>query len=392
MYIIRNGCVVTEHELLQGQDLLISGSDIVGIKECGSYRSPDEAVIIDARGGFVAPGFVDIHSDYIEHMAAPRPSSLMDFTLSLREAEKELITHGITTMFHSLSIYKYSEFLSNPIRTPENTRKFIALIESTHQRRHLIRHRFHARFEIDNIDRIDELAGYIEARQVHLVSFMDHTPGQGQYRDLEKYRTILKSSRAVSDEAVDVLIEQSRGREKITLAGLERIARLAADRHIAVASHDDDTVDKVRLMRGVGTSISEFPITLEVAREAHELGMYTVAGAPNVILGGSHSGNISAEEAIRENVIDILCSDYYPAALLHAVFHLADNGGHDLVDMFRLVTLHPAQAVHMDDVIGSLEEGKRADVLIINRDESDFPVITHAFVDGQPALQLNYRE
>jgi alpha-D-ribose 1-methylphosphonate 5-triphosphate diphosphatase len=392
LYIITNGCLVTEHELLEGHDLVIEGNDIAAVRERGTYRVPAGAVFVDARGGFVAPGIIDIHSDYIEHIAAPRPTSIMDFGLSLRVAERELAAHGVTTMFHSLSIYKFTEFLANPIRSPENTAKLIERIDAARSGRPLIRHFFHARFEIDNVDRLAELEAHLEAGRVHLLSFMDHTPGQGQYRDLEKYRSIMKGYRAISDEAIDVLIERSRGREKIDTAGLERLARKAAGKGVAVASHDDDTVEKVRLMRELGASITEFPVTMDVAREAHALGMYTVAGAPNVLLGGSHAGNVSAEEAIRENVVDILCSDYYPAALLHAVFYLADRCGRDLVDAFKLVTLHPAQAVRMDDRIGSLEEGKRADVIVVGRDESDFPVITRAFVAGRPALEINYPE
>jgi alpha-D-ribose 1-methylphosphonate 5-triphosphate diphosphatase len=390
-FILTNGRVVTPERVLDDHELFISGRTIVDVRKAGS-PVPDGATVVDARGGFITPGFIDIHSDYIEHMAAPRPSSVMDFGMSLREAEKELVTHGITTMFHSLSIFQFSEFLPNPLRTPENTKKFADLIESTHSSRHLIRHRFHARFEIDNIARVDELSGYIDARQVHLVSFMDHTPGQGQYRDLEKYRTILKSYRNLNDEGIDEIIRQSQSREKITLEGLRRVADLARTRGIAVASHDDDTPEKVRLVHGIGVTVSEFPITMESAWEARRLGMFTTAGAPNVILGGSHAGNISATAAVLEGAVDILCSDYYPAALLHAVFFLIDRHGLDPAAVFKLVTANPARAVRMDDMIGSLEPGRRADVLVINRDSGKFPVITDAFVDGYPTLQFHYRE
>jgi phosphonate metabolism protein PhnM len=392
LYIITNGKLVLEDEVLSGYDILIEDNIIAGIKPSGSYVIPVATEVVDARLGYVSPGFIDIHADYIEHMAAPRPSSIMDFRLSLKEAEKELITHGITTMFHSLSIYKYSEFLPNPIRMPENTRKFIDLIDSTHRSKHLIRHRFHARFEIDNVDRIDELVDYITEKKVHLVSFMDHTPGQGQYRNLETYRKILKGYRNLSDASIDEIIAKSQSREKMTMDGLRRVADIAIANNIAVASHDDDSIAKVHLVRGFGTTITEFPVTMEVAAEASRLGMHTVAGAPNVILGGSHSGNISAAEAIREKTVDILASDYYPAALLHAVFFLVNNLGLGLCEMMRLVTINPARAVRMDDTIGSIKEGKRADIIVINRDGSDFPVITNAFVDGKPIMQLNYRE
>lgn len=183
--------------------------------------------VIDAAGGYVAPGFIDLHSDYIEHMAAPRPTSLMNFHLSLREAEKELITHGITTMFHSLSIYKSSEFSHKPIREPENVRKFIEMIHQTHHTKHLIRHRFHARFEIDSIEEVENLKSYIAECKVHLISFMDHTPGQGQYRDLEIYRKTIKGYQELSDEEIDRVITKHQHKEKLTLEGIKEIATLA---------------------------------------------------------------------------------------------------------------------------------------------------------------------
>ena len=119
--------------------------------------------------------------------------------------------------------------------------------------------------------------------------------------------------------------------------------------------------------------------------------MYTIAGAPNVLLGGSHSGNLSAEEAIRNGVIDILCSDYYPAAMLHAIFSLTEKQGQKLAEMIKLVTLNPAKAVKMEQEIGSIREGKKADLLIIEKLADGFPVITGVFVDGKLIQKTNYR-
>lgn len=392
MYLITNGLIVTEETILDGYDILIQGDKIARISPRGEIKADGRTEVIDAGGGYLAPGFIDIHSDYIEHMAAPRPTSLMDFRLSLRETEKELITHGITTMFHSLSIYKSTEYKYRPIREPENVRRLLELIESSHTSKHLVRHRFHARFEIDNVVEVDNLKSYIAANKVHLVSFMDHTPGQGQYRDLEVYRATLRGYDDVTDEGIDELIRKHMSKEKLTAQGIREIAGMALETGIAVASHDDDSLEKLDLVKGFGATISEFPITLEIARRAKEQGMYTVAGAPNVILGGSHSGNLSAAEAIREKCIDILCSDYYPASLLHAVFYLAERCGQDLADMFRLVTLHPARAVKMDHEIGSIRVGKKADLILIAMIEEDFPVITAVFVDGKLIQRTNYRD
>jgi alpha-D-ribose 1-methylphosphonate 5-triphosphate diphosphatase len=388
MYAIRNGNIVREDRVLSGMDLIVDGDSIADIVPSGDARGCAE---IDARGRYVMPGIVDVHSDYIERMAAPRPKSLMDFSLSLREAERELATHGITTMFHALSLYDHVIFDSNPIRDPENTKRFIDIIEASHSSRHLIRHRFHARFEIDNLRRVEEISSYIRDGKVHLISFMDHTPGQGQYRDLEMYRGTIKGYRDLTDREIDQAIESIQGRAKLEEAEIRGIASLAIANGIAVASHDDDTAQKLAFVQSFGATISEFPITLEAAREARRLGMATVIGAPNVLLGGSHSGNLSAMEAVRDGSADILCSDYYPAAILHAVFRIAEEDGIGLAYATRLATLNPAKAVKMGDELGSLEPGKKADILLVERIEGGFPAVTTVLVDGRLIMTTDYR-
>lgn len=392
MYLITNGQIITEDALLTGYDLLIEGDIIAKIANNGELKADASTQVIDAAGGYITPGFIDIHSDYIEHMAAPRPTSLMDFNMSIREAEKELITHGITTMFHSLSLYKFTEFTHNPIRNPENVRRFIDLIANarTKGHRHLIRHRFHARFEIDNFDEVDNLKTFITEKKVHLVSFMDHTPGQGQYSDLKIYRDIIKGYEHLDDEEIEEIVFRHQTKAKLTIDAMKEIADLARENGIAIASHDDDSTERLELVGGLGATISEFPITLETAHKAKEKGMFTMAGAPNILLGGSHSGNLSAAEAIHADCIDILCSDYYPPSLLHAVFKMHKFYELDLVDIFRLVTINPAKAVKMEHEIGSIKEGKKADLLVIEMMDSEFPVITSVIVDGKLAQQTNY--
>ncbi|MGF7058771.1 phosphonate metabolism protein PhnM [Brassicibacter mesophilus] len=391
MYLITNGQIVMEDRILTGYDLIVENDRIKKIAKKGENHLTSDFEIIDANGGYIAPGFIDIHADYIEHMAAPRPTSLMDFELSIRECEKQLICHGITTMFHSLSLYKSSEFGNNPIRKHENVCKFIDLVEKSHSSRHLIRHRFHARFEIDNLEQINNLKTYINEGKVHLVSIMDHTPGQGQYRNLEIYRETLKGYSKLTDLEIDEIIKNSQSKDKMTINMIREIGYLARKKRIAFASHDDDSIEKLDLVQGLGATISEFPITLEVAKEAKKRGMYTIAGAPNILLGGSHSGNLSAAVAIEHDSIDILCSDYYPAALLHAIFKLHEEYGHDLHQMFKLITINPAKAVNMDNEIGSIKENKKADILIIEKIENNYPAITSVFVDGKLISKTNYR-
>lgn len=390
MYLLTNGRIVTEEGILEGYDILIENDTIRRIAEKGTIKAIGVEKI-DVKKSYIAPGFIDIHSDYIENMASPRPTSIMDFNISLREAEKVLLNNGITTMFHSLSFYGLDLFEHKPVRKRENVVKLMDVINKTHNEKHLIRHRFHARVELDSIDEIENIKNYIKEGNVHLLSFMDHTPGQGQYRNIDTYRNILRGYKNVSDEEIDKMVEERQNKATITVDTMKEMAELAKERNISIASHDDDTVEKIGFMKELGATISEFPITEDVAREARKSGMFTIAGAPNVLLGKSHAGNLSAGDAIKDECIDILCSDYYPAAMLHSVFKLNEEYGINLCEAFKFVTINPAKAVKLDHLIGSIKEGKKADLLIIEKLDG-LPVITSVFVDGKIMSEINYRE
>ncbi|WP_332650050.1 phosphonate metabolism protein PhnM [Lysinibacillus sp. 54212] len=390
MQAIINGIIVTEEQFLTNHIVLVEGNTIHAIVPEADVDLQGMDVL-DARGGYVSPGFVDIHSDYIETIVSPRPTSVMSMNIGLRESERILMTHGITTIFHSLSYYGDDKYSHKAIRNPENVQKCVDAIYASHDEPHLIRHRLHARFEIDSIDQIPNLERNILDGKVHLLSFMDHTPGQGQYRNLEIYKNIMRGYRSMTDQEADVLIQEQADKAKMTLDDIERLSRLAIEHNIAVASHDDDDVAKLQLVQSYGTTISEFPITLDVAREAKKMGMRTIAGAPNILIGGSHSGNLSASEAIQAQVIDIICSDYYPPAMLHGIFELVTKYEEDLHRLFQLVTINPARAVNLDHEIGSIAVGKKADLLIIEQMEDGYPVVTTTMVDGSIIMQTNYR-
>lgn len=390
MLAIINGVIVTEQQFLKNHIVLVEDNLINAIVHEADIELHG-IEILDAKGGYVSPGFVDIHSDYIETIVSPRPTSVMSMNIGLRESERILMTHGITTIFHSLSYYGDDKYSHKAIRNPENVQKCVDAIYASHEEPHLIRHRLHARFEIDSIDQIPNLERNIKDGKVHLLSFMDHTPGQGQYRNLEIYKNIMRGYRSMSDQEANVLIQNQVDKAKMTFDDIERLSRLAIEHNIAVASHDDDDVAKLQLVQSYGTTISEFPITLDVAKEAKKMGMQTIAGAPNILNGGSHSGNLSASEAIQAQVIDIICSDYYPPAMLHGIFELSKQYDEDLHRLFQLVTINPARAVNLDHEIGSIEVGKKADILIIEQMDDGYPVVTTTMVDGNIIMQTNYR-
>ena len=335
--IIRGGTVVCADRVLPDCDVVVIDGRIAAIEPVGASdfdAQPDATMgvlpVVDARGAYVAPGLIDIHSDYVENVASPRPSVVMDLSTSLYKADRELVSHGVTTIFHSLSVYGAHVFDHKPIRDFGNVSALIdrvAALRAGEERDHLIRHRLHMRVELDSVDLYDDIESFLRSGKVDLVSFMDHTPGQGQYRDLLVFGDTLKGYRDVSDEDVRDIVRQQQESQKLTYAQITALAAVARERGVSIASHDDDSEDKLAFMDGLEATISEFPISLDIARAARARGMHTIAGAPNVMLGHSHSGNLSAREAVQAGAIDVLCSDYYPAALLDAVFTLRDQCG-----------------------------------------------------------------
>lgn len=416
--IIRGGTVVCADRVLPDCDVVVIDGRIAAIEPVGASdfdAQPDATMgvlpVVDARGAYVVPGLIDIHSDYVENVASPRPSVVMDLSTSLYKADRELVSHGVTTIFHSLSVYGAHVFDHKPIRDFGNVSALIdrvAALRAGEERDHLIRHRLHMRVELDSVDLYDDIESFLRSGKVDLVSFMDHTPGQGQYRDLLVFGDTLKGYRDVSDEDVRDIVRQQQESQKLTYAQITALASVARERGVSIASHDDDSEDKLAFMDGLEATISEFPISLDIARAARARGMHTIAGAPNVMLGHSHSGNLSAREAVQAGAIDVLCSDYYPAALLDAVFTLRDQCGLDIAKAFALVTINPAKAAGIADEVGSIAVGKRADVLLVreiscgegsgehpvagpdSRAARTMPVVTRAFVGGRSVFRSHY--
>jgi alpha-D-ribose 1-methylphosphonate 5-triphosphate diphosphatase len=347
---------------------------------------------IDAQGRYVMPGMIDIHSDKIEQFIQPRPTAQMDYELALKECERELLMMGITTMYHSLSLYQDEFFGKSPLRTKESVLMLADLIDGIHGRNHLIHHRLHLRIEIDNLAAYDIAKEMIAAGKVHEISFMDHTPGQGQYRDMAIYMdTISKySGREIETLGAEGVAAYHRNKPTLSFAQLKELSDLAHEKGIAVASHDDDVAEKLAVNRALGVDISEFPILIDTAKAAQAMGFHTVVGAPNILLGGSHSGNMSAAQAIREGCADILCSDYYPPSMLHGVFTMFRRHGVPLHVMVNKATLNPARAVKIDQHYGSLEVGKAADLIIVEELDG-YPVVTDVLVDGRPTARVGYR-
>ncbi|MDR2180762.1 MAG: alpha-D-ribose 1-methylphosphonate 5-triphosphate diphosphatase [Synergistaceae bacterium] len=374
-----NGLIVGEQKIIEKHALLIRDGLVTEIVP--EEYIPSDVELIDTEGGYIAPGFIDIHTDFCEQLLQPRPTSMMNFDLALDQVERILSGQGITTVYHSLSLQNEKLQTVKKVRTLEVVEQLARKIWERRRDDGLVRHRLHARIELDNPACLNVVKDWIDKGIVHQISFMDHTPGQGQYRDLEIYKKSTMGYMDMTEEEYELWMGKQDGKEKLSLKQIEELISFAEEHHVAVASHDDDSREKIELVQSMGVRISEFPVTLDVARYAVENRLQTVLGAPNVLLGGSHSGNLSAVEAIINKAGNILCSDYFPAGLLYSVFILHRKHKIPLAECFRLVSLNPAKALMIDRDYGSLAAGKKADVLIIQA--GNIPCITDVFTNGR---------
>jgi alpha-D-ribose 1-methylphosphonate 5-triphosphate diphosphatase len=326
--------------------------------------TPVEDPDITGNGLLLMPGMIDMHGDMIEREVEPRPNVRMPMEMGLRDLDRRLACAGVTTAYAAVSFSPSSTY--GHMRSYEHTSEMIRALRA-HRSALLIDHRVHARFEVTFPAALDVVSDLIAQGLVDLISLCDHTPGQGQYRNLELQAANYANTKGVTlEQAHEALQQRIRDRKETTGdlgATLRAIAQNCALHGVPLASHDDDTIAKVALMQELGANISEFPVTLEAAREARQRGMLTAMGAPNALRGTSYSGNLSAREAHAEGVLDMLAADYHPSAMLPAVLVLSQTDPDGLPGATRLATLNPAKALGLEDR-GQLAIGLRADLMI----------------------------
>ena len=227
------------------------------------------------------------------------------------------------------------------------------------------------------------LEGLIKEHLIDLFSFMDHSPGQGQFRDIMAFKSYYGPVYGKSDAEMDGIIDRKqKTREASSRDMVHKLVRLCHEQGIAISSHDDDSQEKINWLKEMEIGLTEFPVNLEAVEAAHEQGIKICLGSPNVVRGKSQAGNLSVREAIAQGYGDILCSDYAPMTMLHAVMALERLGILPLHEAVRMVSLHPAEAVGIADRTGSLEEGKDADMVLIEQAGS-VPRILKTFVRGR---------
>ncbi|MBB3136354.1 alpha-D-ribose 1-methylphosphonate 5-triphosphate diphosphatase [Rhizobium pisi] len=324
---------------------------------------PVAGAAIDGGGRLLMPGFVDLHGDMIEREIAPRPNAHMPIDFGIHELDKKLAAAGVTTAFAAVSFA--TESVYGHVRSLETTS---AVIEGINRLRDnlLIDHRVHARYEITNVGAAPALERLLNADQIDMVSLTDHTPGQGQYNNLQSYILSISERRAISEEmAAEIVAKRIAMRNNPEIeAKLKEIVALSLKHDLSLASHDDDSVEKVAEMHDLGVTISEFPVTAPAAEEARRRGLWTLMGAPNALRGQSMSGNLSALDAARAGLLSVIAADYHPAAFVPGIFKLADMVEGGLPVAVAMATGNAARSAGLLDR-GEIAIGQRADLVAV---------------------------
>lgn len=322
----------------------------------------------------VYPGFIDMHGDMIELELEPRARVDFPMDVALASLDARLAAAGITTAYAAVSFSRGAR--DGERRSYAHTSQ---VIRDLHRMRGACRvdHRIHARFDITFDNAVGVLGQLLDDDQVDLVSLMDHTPGQGQYRNLEVHVKNKAAHHGISETEARQMVANAiavRTRpQEILMGNIRSVSQMCAQHGVSLASHDDDTVSKAHLMADMGAKIAEFPVTLQAAEAAVAKGLMTAMGAPNAMRGQSYSGNLSARELHAAGLLHILASDYHPGAMLAAVHALASSDPDGLAGAVRLASLNPAKALGLSDR-GELAIGKRADLFV--RDNRGRVVLT----------------
>ncbi len=319
---------------------------------------------VDCAGDYILPGLVELHTDNIERHIEPRPEVDWPHLPALIAHDSELASTGITTVFDAMRV---GSIHSGKGRYIDYARKLADELLSARAAGYFkISHFLHLRAEICSETLLEELATFGPEDRVGIVSLMDHTPGQRQFSDLSALKTYVAKKRGMTDADFVAHVENLRGLqqrfgEKHEAGAVIEAARLGA----ALASHDDTTAQHVEKSSENGVAFAEFPTTFEAAEACRTRNIAVMMGAPNLIRGGSHSGNVAAEDLAKADLLEIVSSDYVPSALLLSAFHLASVWD-DLPRAVATVTRNPAMAVGLDDR-GILNVGLRGDVLRVRR-------------------------
>ncbi|WP_110588335.1 alpha-D-ribose 1-methylphosphonate 5-triphosphate diphosphatase [Microbacterium suaedae] len=381
--ILTNARLVLPDEVIRGS-VRVAGGRVTDIAE-GAMRVGE-----DMQGDYLLPGLVELHTDQVESHFQPRPKRYWDPIPAVIAHDAQMAASGVTTVLDALRIGSGPGENRVSSRTPT---LIDALVHAAGSGILRAEHYVHLRCEVatpDVVEVFDEVGGH---ERVRMISLMDHTPGQRQYADVEAFRTYMVGKHSMSSVQFDDHVSQLHElAARFSDVHRRALAERAAARGIRMAAHDDATQEHVDESAALGVHISEFPTTSAAAHAANRAGQLVVMGAPNIVRGGSHSGNVAAADLLAEGVLDILSSDYVPASPMQAVFRLFGEGAITLPEAAALVSAHPAAAAGLDDR-GAIEPGRRADLVRVHAYEgapsahhppgSPVPIVRGVWREGQ---------
>ena len=336
---------------------------------------------INGNGDYLLPGLIELHTDNLEKSISPRPSVRFPLELAAVNHDRDLISSGITTVCDAIAIGDVTP-KDDSLRIHHYAAMIDAVAEGQAAGRFSTEHFLHLRCELGYEHLYEIIEPYSNHPLLALMSLMDHTPGQRQFIDVQKYKEYYTGRHGVAEAKMDEFIAMRLDNQhRHAVNNRQALVKLSQNKSISLASHDDATVEHVREAIAEGVVLAEFPTTLEAAKEAHHNGLLVLMGAPNVILGGSHSGNVSALELVKLDLVDIISSDYVPRSLLQSAFLISQKTTRPLYEVIKYITLNPAKAIDLDREIGSLEVGKKADFITVH-DDGVVPQILEVYKQG----------
>ena len=373
-WVFANAKIVTATEIIEGAVLIRDGL-IADISTSGAARADR-----DLDGAYLLPGLVELHTDHLEGHYAPRPKVRWNPIAAVLAHDAQVATAGITTVLDALRVGMDED----ADLTLADIRKLADAIEdSVAQDRLRADHFLHLRCEVSAPDCLQAFADFDRDDRVKLASLMDHAPGQRQFVNLETYAYYYQRKLKLTDRDFKLFCEK-RMAESARYSAPNRavIAAACRERGIVLASHDDATSGHVDEAIEQGVRVAEFPTTEEAARASKAAGLGVLMGAPNVMRGASHSGNVSARALAGDGLLDILSSDYIPFSLIQSAFFLGDMvEGISLPQAVAMVSKNPAEAIGLTDR-GVIEQGRRADLVRVRVDDH-VPVVRTVWRQGR---------
>ncbi|MFE7420433.1 alpha-D-ribose 1-methylphosphonate 5-triphosphate diphosphatase [Rhodococcus sp. NPDC057529] len=373
-YVLGHVRAVLPGGILDDARIVVRDGRIVEVGE----PAPGTRIDVDGGGLFCLPGLVDVHSDGLERERLPRPGAELPWMFSMMSFEGKLRAAGVTTVFHGAS-FSDREAAKNQ-RSVHAAMEMCEAIAAWNERDtdgRLVDHRVLHRLDVRSAAGLAALRNHFDhlvvTEQVGadlpaVISHEDHTPGIGQYADRTFYEQYMAGIRGISlEEArlrVDEVLREREGNIAVREEAMDWLAGRGATGSVRIFGHDPESAVEIADLARRGGNVAEFPTTEEAAREARDRGMSVVMGGPNVLRGGSHSGNVSAVELARLGLVTALASDYLPSSLLGAAFTLAADDTMPLHAAVSLVTSGPATAVGLSDR-GAIEPGQRADLVLV---------------------------